>query len=159
MVDLGSASREGPSQDASVHLLRFRVAGAQLAIPVRVVEEIVDRGALTTIPGVPPHIRGIVAVRGEAIPLLDLEAFLGLAPSERAEDRSARVLVVRVEPYRVGLLCDVVAGVAAVAPSALEPPRASQPPALRDFAAAELDLGYAVAAVLDLRRLLEAARA
>lgn len=143
----------------NVQLLRFRVAGAQLAIPVVAVEEIVDHGALTAIPGVPSHIPGIVAVRGEAVPLLDLEAFFGLPPGEKVEDRSARVLVVRVEPYRVGLLCDVVAGVAVIAPPALETPRACQPPALRDFAAAELDLGDAVAAVIDLRRLLEAARA
>lgn len=154
MVELGH-----DSGDDRVQLVRFRVSTAELAVPAANVEEIVERTATTPIPGVPSHIPGIVALRGEAVPLLDVGAFLGLPASEGVEDRRARVLVVHVEPYRVGLVCDVVTGVAAVARSALESPRASQPASLRELSTAEIDLGHAVAAVLDLRRLLETARA
>lgn len=144
----------------TTQLLRFRVGATQLAIPVRLVEEIAPLGARTVVPGVPRHIPGIIAVRGDAVPLLDLAIFVGLPPAEeRNDDREARVLVVRGERHRVGLLCDSVMGVAVISTPRLEPPAAIQPPALREHATAQLDLGDGVAAVIDLDRLLEAARA
>jgi purine-binding chemotaxis protein CheW len=143
----------------AITLLRFRVGAAELAVPASFVEEIVDRGPLTAVPGVPAHIPGILGVRGEAVPILDLHRFLGLSGGLDDEERPPRVLVVRFGRYRVGLLCDRVAGVAVFDESQLESPHAAQPPPLRSYARAEIDVGSSIAALLDLPRLLEAARA
>jgi purine-binding chemotaxis protein CheW len=142
-----------------ISLVRFRVGNAELAVPTSCVEEIVDRGPLTAVPGVPSHIPGLLGVRGEAVPILDLQRFLGLSDEDGDEERVARVLVVQHDRYRVGLLCDRVAGVSVCDESQLETPRVAQPPSLRSYAQAEIDMGTSIAALLDVARLLEAARA
>jgi chemotaxis signal transduction protein len=142
-----------------VPLLRFRVSGAELAVSAGEVDEIVELSVTTSVPGVSPHVPGLLAVRGEPLPLLDLAAFLGLPAQARAQDRDPRVLVARVLPFRVGLLADSIAGIASVTRAQLAAPAILRPEALRRFARAELDLGDRVVAVLDLGRLLEAARA
>ncbi|MBZ0117779.1 MAG: chemotaxis protein CheW [Sandaracinaceae bacterium] len=140
-------------------LMRFRVRSVELAIEAGVVEEVVEQSSLTLVPGVPSHIPGVVAVRGEAVPLLDLGAFLGLEATGTDDVRESRVLLVRVTPYRVGLLCDAVLGIVTFDSAQHAPPASLQPAALRGYSSAELDLGGAVGALLDLPSLLEAARA
>lgn len=144
---------------ATVHLLRFRVSGAELAVVAREIEEIVELSVTTSVPGVSPHVPGLLAVRGEPLPLLDLAAFLGLPAEARAEDRDPRVLVARVLPFRVGVLADSITGITGVTEDQLAPPTILRPELLRQFARAELDMGDRVVALLDLGRLLEAARA
>ena len=149
-------------------VVRFWVSSTQLAVPAASVDEIVSLEAPTLVPGVPRHVAGIVAVRGDAVPLLDLGALLGLGaagpgaasvPSGLSEDRDPRVLVVRGGPYRVGLICDLVSSVAAVALARMTSAETIQPPELRRFAEARVDLGDGMAVLLDLPRMLEAARA
>lgn len=140
-------------------LLCFRVALAQLAVAAEHVDEIVSCDAPTALPGVPPHVAGIVAVRGEPVPLLDLRVFFGLGRAERLEDREPRVLVVRAGPYRVGLVCDLVSGIRPVDEESFGAAEGVQPPALREHARAQVDVGGSLAVVLDLPRVLEAARA
>ncbi|UJR80101.1 chemotaxis protein CheW [Sandaracinus amylolyticus] len=140
-------------------VVRFRVASAQLAIAAEHVDEIVPCETPTIVPGVPAHVAGIVAVRGDAVPLLDLRIFLGLGDAVRSEDREPRVLVVRAAGYRVGLICDLVVGIRAIGDERFGPPASVQPPELREHARAQLDLGDSIAVVLDLERMLEAARA
>ena len=147
------------STGVTVRLLRFRVSGAELAVAASEVEEIVELSATTSVPGVARHVPGLLAVRGEPLPLLDLATFLGLPAQARAEDREPRVLVARAAPFRVGVLADSIAGIAAVTNERLGQPNIIRPERLRQFARAELDVGDSIVAVLDLPRLLEAARA
>lgn len=157
MVRLEREERESET------VVRFWVAGAQLAVPAANVDEIVALEAPTLVPGVPRHVAGIVAVRGEAVPLLDVGVLLGLgsaaASSAMFEDRDPRVLVVRGGLYRVGLICELVSSVAGVARARLSSPETVQPPELRRFAEARVDLGDGMAVLLDLPAMLEAARA
>lgn len=141
-----------------VELLRFRVEGVELLVGALDVEEIVSLGAVTAVPGVPRHIAGLLALRGQALPLLDLASFFSLPPGPRVEDRAPRVVVVHKPPFRVGLIADVVVGMLPV-PSSMSEPTVMQPSRLRELAIAELDLGDRLGAFLDLRLLLEAARA
>ena len=158
-MELLTAESESESESESEVLVRFRVSSTQLAVPAICVDEIVTLETPTVVPGVPRHVAGIVAVRGDAVPLLDLAELLGLGEAEQLEDRDPRVLVVRGGPYRVGLICDLVAGVAAVASARLASAETVQPPELRRFAEAQIDLGAGVAVLLDVARMLEAARA
>lgn len=139
-------------------IVRFRVGRAELGVLAHHVEEVTDAGEPTPVPCAPPHVPGIVAVRGEALPLFDLAIFLGL-PSGDGGAEMPRMLIVRSPPYRVGVLCDRVSGVATVPGSAIQPVRASGPRPLRRYALGEVEMGGTVAPVLDVALLLAAGRA
>lgn len=157
---MGTLEREARESETVV---RFWVAGTQLAVPAASVDEIVTLETPTLVPGVPRHVAGIVAVRGEAVPLLDVGVLLGLSSAavqaSEFEDRDPRVIVVRGGPYRVGLICELVSSVAAIARARLTSAETVQPPELRRFAEARVDLGDGMAVLLDLPSMLEAARA
>ncbi len=82
----------------------FRVGSAEYAIPASEVLHLESFETATHVPGAPPYVAGLVQVRGRVVPVVDLRARFGLAPTEHAIDR--RVIVVQVGTRIAGLLVD-----------------------------------------------------
>ena len=115
---------------------------------------------MTRLPRLPAHVRGLVFLRGRAVPLLDLAMFLGVEePDEDAADEelSERLVVAADDGMTVGLLSRRVHGV-------FELPAADfvEPDALaadvRKYCQAQVSCDGRLVAVLDLPVLLRAAR-
>ena len=88
--------------------VEIRLRDERFAVPLEMVREIVRRPPITSVPGSPPTIRGLMNLRDTLIPVLDLADRLGLGtPGEEKE-----ILVVEVEGFRFGLLIGEAAQVA-----------------------------------------------
>ena len=91
--------------------LVFSLGGEKIGIPIRQVIELDRLPRITSVPNVPAWVRGITNLRGEIIPVLDLEFLLGTGRSERLE--RGRILVVRIgEDVTAALVVDEVNGFA-----------------------------------------------
>lgn len=146
--------------EESEALLTFRVGSALLGVPAELVQEVTDRGEASPIPLSPKHIVGLMPLRGEAIPLVDMNRFLGIE-SQAAEvdlERPPRVLVVQAEGMVVGLCCERVMGIEHVPLLTLAPPRIHANSAMAPYVTAEADRDRSVLARLNLGALLKAAR-
>jgi purine-binding chemotaxis protein CheW len=62
------------------HFLTFRLGEELFAVDVSHVREILDLTPITRVPGAPEHMRGVVNVRGKAVPVVDLRRKFGLPP-------------------------------------------------------------------------------
>lgn len=102
-------------------VVTVRLGEAEFAIPVGQVREVLRPPPLARIPLAPPAVRGLVAVRGELIPVLDLGVRLGAA----AAHLPGRLVVaaVRETDAPVALLVDAVGGMVEI-----EAPAVSAPP-------------------------------
>jgi purine-binding chemotaxis protein CheW len=74
----------------------------------------------TRVPRAPAFLEGVVNVRGQVIPLVDLKKRLGFPAAERPP--KSRLLVVEMEGQRVGLIVDAVSDILWVATARIEPP-------------------------------------
>jgi purine-binding chemotaxis protein CheW len=101
---------------------------------------------LTGVPSVPPHIAGVLNVRGDIITVLDLGAILGLGASAAAQTDRVRVVLVETPRARVGLLVDAVTDIRHLSLDRLERPLSD-----RLFVRGIVD---AQIVLLDLERLL-----
>lgn len=71
-----------PRDDAAPSdVLRFTIGELHLAVPAPHVREVQRAVALLPLPGAPPVVEGVVDLRGEIVPVLDLRARLGVAPA------------------------------------------------------------------------------
>ncbi len=108
-------------------LLVFQAGGESYALSMESVREVERVGRVTPVPGAPPFIRGLVNLRGEILPLIDLAALIGKKPA-----RSAQRLIVAqagaTDPV-VALLVEELNGLAPLEESQVEPPQ--QPGPLR----------------------------
>jgi chemotaxis signal transduction protein/nucleoid-associated protein YgaU len=139
-----------------MELLAFEVAGNACALPLGDVREILTLPYVTRIPGAPAALRGVVNVRGQVLPVLDVAVRLGAPPSPRT--RSSVLL--RVDPVVNGaaipctLLVDAVSGL--LAPEeGIVPRGASGPLAAADAVSGFVAVVGGFALVLDPARLLD----
>ena len=75
--------------------LSFQVAGAEYAIPILRAREIIRYTTSTVVPMAPEPIRGLINIRGRAVPVVDLAVYFGL--EETADSDRACVVVVDFE--------------------------------------------------------------
>jgi len=115
----GPAKAAPPSPN--VELCAFRVGEEEYAIDLRRIREILQPLPITPVPRAPEYVDGVMNLRGEVIPVVDVRKRLGLAP--RAGGR-AKVLVVNVAGRVLGLLVDAVSEVVRLPRSAIGPPPA-----------------------------------
>src|SRR4026207_2509813 len=72
--------------------LTFQLAGEEYAVGILQVREIITYGTLTKVPHTPPSFRGVINLRGNVVPVVDLGLKFGLAASP-VTDRTCIVIV------------------------------------------------------------------
>lgn len=102
----------------------FLLAGEEYAVSILRAREIVAYDTITRVPRMAASVRGVLNLRGQVIPVIDLAAKLGLSATEVT--RWTCVLVVDVdldgEPLQLGILVDSVSDVLDLSPGDVEPP-------------------------------------
>ena len=90
--------------------ITFKLGDEVFAVDVAHVREVLDLTPITRVPTAPPAMRGVVNVRGKAVPVVDLRAKFGLPAA--AVGRQTRILVLELvldgEPLVVGGQADSV---------------------------------------------------
>jgi purine-binding chemotaxis protein CheW len=119
---------------AVVELLAFRVGSEDYVIDVRRVREVVAPLPLRRMPRVPAFLEGVVDLRGEVVPVVDVRRRFGLAAG--TPTRKTKLVVVQVAGMPVGMVVDAVTEVLRVPRDAI---RAAPP--LAGKAAPRLFLG------------------
>jgi purine-binding chemotaxis protein CheW len=105
--------------DPIIELCVFRVGEEEYAIDLRRMREILQPLPITPVPRAPEFVEGVVNLRGEVIPVVDVRKRLGLGV--RTGERH-KVLVVNVAGRVLGLVVDAVSGVMRLSRSAIGPP-------------------------------------
>lgn len=99
------------------------VAEEVFAAPVEKVQEILDMRPIARLPQAPAHLLGMIDVRGQGVPVLDLRLTLGLEPRQDTENTRIVVLAIAGQngETRVGLRTDRVYEVTVLDEAALDP--------------------------------------
>ena len=104
--------------------MTFRLGNELFAINVAQVREVLEVSTITRVPTAPDYMRGVVNVRGKAIPVVDLRMRFGLPPA--VETVSTRTIVMELllegETTVLGGIADSVHEVIELEPSAINPP-------------------------------------
>lgn len=92
------------------------------AIPIAHVQEILDLRPIARLPHAPPGLIGLIDVREQSMPVMDLRAMLGLPPVAPAPDTRILVLqlVLESRALRLGLVVDRVFEVTALDTASLD---------------------------------------
>jgi purine-binding chemotaxis protein CheW len=106
------AMAEEPVQnnDASmtVQLITFILAGENYGIESDYVLEVFPLKDFTPLPGVPTYILGVVNVRGQILPVVDLKKFFNLP--EKGIGELNKVIILQNDQMEFGILTDIVEG-------------------------------------------------
>ncbi len=134
----------------------FKLGDEMFAIDVFKAREVLDVTHVTRVPTSPNYMRGVVNVRGNSIPVIDLRSKFGLPPKEDTKNTRIIVLELEIEEQTVviGGLADSVHEVIE-----LEPEEINESPSLGMKWRTDLILGMGkrdenFIIILDIERIL-----
>jgi purine-binding chemotaxis protein CheW len=143
--------RDGRSEQ---HLVVVQIDRERYGVPIEHVHEIIRMQEVTRIPRAPAFLEGVINLRGQVIPVIDLRRRFGLPPA--GHNGAARIVVVEMNGSRVGMIVDAVLEVLRLPADAVVPPddllTATDAAFLRGVAKHEESLIL----LLDLERVLTA---
>lgn len=101
------------TDDRSGKYLVFELGREEFGIRVLKVREIMGIQDITAVPQTPPHIKGVINLRGKVIPVVDLRLKFGLQEQEYTQRTCIIVVQVQGEaaPMLMGIVVDGVAEV------------------------------------------------
>jgi len=91
--------------------LTFRVGESIFGMDLLRIKEIIEYASVCDIPMVPPHIRGVINLRGNVVPVIDLARRIGVEGDAKASNRSCIVIIdvmVQGESMDIGVVVDAV---------------------------------------------------
>ena len=91
--------------------LTFRSADLTFAVNTKYVIEIITNHSITTLPMVPEYIKGIINLRGQIIPIVDIRLRLGKPSIDMENNESNCIIVLDIDSISVGIIVDSVSQV------------------------------------------------
>ena len=114
---------EDMSVDEQDQHLTFDLSGEELAVPVLNIREIIRYGKLTRMPMVPEFIEGVINLRGNVVPVINLSSKFGLKKNDA--DKRTCIIIMEVEMNGdnviMGVVVDKVLQVIAIPDANIEP--------------------------------------
>ena len=129
MRRLGDAARNGTTQVAAADgtrqeeqtFLVFRLGKDEFGLPIDAVDEVGEVPAkIARLPKTPKFLEGVVNLRGDVLPVVDQRRRFDMPVADQRE--RLRLVVVRTERHRAGLIVDAVSDVLRVPKDSVEPP-------------------------------------
>ncbi len=151
MADIVKVSKERGLQKISRYFefLGFYLEKELFGVPLREVVEISKLLPIVPVPFSSPLILGVINVRGEILPVIDLKTILRL----RKEKEEERVVLVESPKGKVGILVDEVVGVVRIEEEKLEPnPMVGR---YSEFVRNVAQLPYGLISILEFDRIVE----
>ncbi|HBV85984.1 chemotaxis protein CheW [Desulfosporosinus sp.] len=134
----------------------FALGNEEYAIPIEVVREITLLGEIRSIPQAPAYVQGLINIRSQAIPVVDLHVRFGIAAVEQGESDEASLntesfaLITEVNQTLVGFSVDRVLEVRTLEDVDPPPPLVTAP-----FIGGLVNLPDRIIILLDPKRILE----
>ncbi len=97
------------TKDGETQLVVFMMEKEEFACNINDVSEVLKMIRVTPLPRSLDFVEGVINLRGEVIPVIDLRKRFGLAEAERTAEN--RIIIVEVEDRLVGLIVDAVSEV------------------------------------------------
>jgi purine-binding chemotaxis protein CheW len=102
--------------------LTFALANEEYGLEILKVREIIGWMEITAVPQTPPHVRGVINLRGQVIPVVDLRAKFGMMETEVTGQTC--IIVVEIEQgehrFSTGIVVDHVQEVLDIKGEAIE---------------------------------------
>jgi purine-binding chemotaxis protein CheW len=152
-VDIRAKSQSG---DELLQLVSFTIGDEEFGVDILKVQEINRMIAVTRVPNAPPHVDGVINLRGKVIPVIDLRSRLGMP--RKAHDKSTRIVVVELRGKIVGFVVDAVSEVLRIPKNVTEAPPSLVAGIDADYITAVGKLEDRLLILLDLPRLFACAQ-
>lgn len=102
----------------SVEVVTFRIGSEEYGIDISQTQEIIRMVPITAVPRTPSFMEGVINLRGQLIPIVDLRLRFGMERAIRSKD--TRIIVTDIGSKRIGVIVDSAEEVLEIPVEAIE---------------------------------------
>lgn len=118
-IELSSSSGKSKVEDIRTKLLSFSIGNQEYGIDISYITTIIENEySVTRVPGAPEYIQGVINLRGDIVPIMDLRNKLKLPSVEDTPE--TKVIVVDFEGVVLGIKVDQVNEVIEISGTSIE---------------------------------------
>jgi len=164
MVELASSQDQSVSPAANVatvtdkegKYLTFALAQEEYGLEILKVREIIGYMEITAVPQTPHHVKGVINLRGQVIPVVDLRAKFGMDTTEVTEETCIIVVEIAQDnrTFQTGIVVDHVQEVLDIKGSDIEDAPQFGASVDTDFILGMGKIGESVKILLDIDKVL-----
>lgn len=112
------------AMSAVTQYLTFTLGEEDFALEIDRVREVLDYTSITKVPRMPEFLRGVINLRGNVVPVVDLRLKLGMSAISRTVDTCIVIVDILIdgELVQMGALADSVKEVIDLGPEQISPP-------------------------------------
>ncbi len=88
----------------SVQVATFRLGSEEYGVDISQIQEIIRMVEITRVPRTPEFVEGVINLRGQLIPIIDLRRRFGMDRIEPT--KSSRIIVTDIGTKRIGMIVD-----------------------------------------------------
>ena len=103
----------------TIQVVSFKLGSEEYGVDIAQVQEINRMVAVTHVPRAPQFMEGVINLRGQLIPIIDLRARFGMPRAEHT--KNTRIVVTEIGAKRVGMVVDSVSEVLRLPVEDIEP--------------------------------------
>lgn len=148
--------RNGAVLDRDAKYLTFALAHEEYGLEILKVREIIGYIAVTAVPQTPHHVKGVINLRGQVIPVVDLRTKFGMATTDVTDETC--IIVVEIthdgRKFNTGIVVDRVQEVLDIPHGNIEGPPQFGTFVNTDFILGMGKVGQSVKILLDIDRVL-----
>ncbi len=115
---------ETDKQIVSTQYLTFTLGKEMFSINISKVREILNYTEITVVPRMPPFLKGVINLRGNVVPVVDLRMKLGMSAIQITDQTCIVIVEISAndELTQMGVLIDTVSSVIDIEPDQISPP-------------------------------------
>lgn len=103
----------------AVQYIKIAVEDEFYGIDIGIIDNIVRMQRITRVPNVAPYIKGVINLRGEIVPIMNLRLKMGIEEIEYT--KTTRIIIIKAENFgKIGLIVDAVKEVVALEEEQIE---------------------------------------
>jgi purine-binding chemotaxis protein CheW len=157
---MGTTTEQPPKEPVATRekgeYLTFALANEEYGLEILKVREIIGYIEVTAVPQTPPHVKGVVNLRGQVIPVIDLRSKFGMAAAPVTDETC--IIVVEItqsgRKFNTGIVVDRVQEVLDIAGQDIEDAPQFGSSVKTDFILGMGKIGDRVKILLDIDKVL-----
>ncbi len=102
------------------HLVTFKLGSEEFGVDIMQVQEIIKIPPITLVPRAPKFVEGVINLRGNVIPVINLKRRFEIA--NPGDSENFRIIVIQVQGRTTGIMVDQVVEVLHLPVEDIEPP-------------------------------------
>ena len=107
------------AEDGSIQYIVIKLGTEQYGIDIKYVDNIVRMQHITRVPKVAAYLKGVINLRGEVIPVMNLRLKMGLPEQEAT--KASRIIILKLEQHgTIGFIVDEVHEVVTLSPDQID---------------------------------------